>query len=76
MTKQEILDGLEGLKELTNTNGKITIDALKAGISGLEEPTPKPLPKVEEKEPDQEPEEVAMTAVPKAPRKPYKRRSK
>lgn len=37
MTKQEILDGLEGLKDMVNHVGKQTIDALKAGVSGLEE---------------------------------------
>lgn len=44
MTKQEILDGLEGLKDLVNHIGKSQIDALKAGVVGLEEPSyPVPL---------------------------------
>lgn len=38
MTKQEILDGLEGLKDLVNNNGKAQLDALKASVMGLEEP--------------------------------------
>jgi len=38
MTKQEILDALEGLKDYVNDHGKRQIDALKGGIMGLEEP--------------------------------------
>lgn len=48
MTKQQILEALEGLKELTNDNGKRTIDAVKAGIHFLQEepeaPGPQPEP--------------------------------
>lgn len=38
MTKQEILDSLEGLKDLTNDSGKRTIDGIKAAVMGLLEP--------------------------------------
>lgn len=36
MTKQEILDGLEGLKDMVNHVGKQAIDAIKAGVMGLQ----------------------------------------
>lgn len=66
MNKQQILEALEGLKELTNDNGKRTIDAVKAGIHFLQEeaqvaqpepprrfePVPEPAPVPE---PDPEP---------------------
>lgn len=38
MTKQQILEALEGLKELTNDHGKREIGAIKAGVELLEEP--------------------------------------
>lgn len=37
MNKQQILEALEGLKELTNDSGKRTVDAVKAGIAFLQE---------------------------------------
>lgn len=40
MTKQQILDTLESLKELTNDTGKQTIDSVKASIHALQEPEP------------------------------------
>lgn len=65
MTKQEILDALESMKEMTNDSGKRSLDAIKAGVRGLLElPEPvhqertlvepileeeKPAPKVEKK---------------------------
>jgi hypothetical protein len=51
MTKQEILDVLEALKELTNDTGKQTIDSVKAAVQFLREPVP-----IEEKPPVPEPE--------------------
>jgi len=35
MTKDEILSALEGLKELTNDNGKRQIDGIKAAVQAL-----------------------------------------
>lgn len=35
MTKQEVLDGLDGLKDLLNDGGKAQVEGLKAGVRGL-----------------------------------------
>lgn len=35
MTKQEIIDALEGLKDFINDNGKRSIDSLKTAVAGL-----------------------------------------
>ncbi len=35
MTKQEVLDALEALKEMTNDSGKQALDAIKAGVVRL-----------------------------------------
>lgn len=53
MTKQQILDGLEGLKELINANGKIQIDGLKAAIMMLEEVIPEMVQKEVEAQEDE-----------------------
>lgn len=37
MTKQQILEALEGLKEFTNDHGKREIDAIRAGVQLLHE---------------------------------------
>ena len=78
MTKQEILDGLEGLKDMVNNNGKVQIDALKAGVTGLLEPEPlreiEPEPVAEEKALDPEP--IVAPKKERTKPKPYKRRSK
>lgn len=45
MTKQEILNGLEGLKDMVNYNGRAAIDALKVAVMGLMELPPiQPVP--------------------------------
>lgn len=64
MTKQQILDTLEALKELTNDTGKQTIDSVKASIHHLHEQPPitlvpivaPPPPKTEEPKPKPEQE--------------------
>jgi hypothetical protein len=38
MNKQEVLDGLEGLKDLTNDSGKKAVESLKAAVGKLTEP--------------------------------------
>ncbi len=35
MTKEELLGGLEGLKELVNDGGKVQIEGLKAAVREL-----------------------------------------
>lgn len=40
MTKQEILDSLEGLKDYVNDTGKRSIDGIKAAVSALQESPP------------------------------------
>lgn len=40
MTKQEILDSLEGLKDYVNDTGKRSIDGIKAAVSTLQESPP------------------------------------
>lgn len=56
MTKQQILDTLESLKELTNDTGKQTIDSVKASIHVLQEPEPAPPVPVPEEAPLPAPE--------------------
>lgn len=61
MTKQEILDGLEALKDSTNNAGKLSIDGIKAAIFAWPEAPPlqpeglpeaPPEPEVREPEPE------------------------
>ena len=67
MTKQQILDALEGLKDLTNDSGKREIDAVKAGILFLQEDPEQRWP-VKEREADKaaepEPIEAAVEETP------------
>lgn len=82
MTKQDILDGLEALKDLVNVNGKVQLDNLKAGVMGLEERVPDPPAVVTVDEalsawaPEPTPEPKPEPKKPRAKSKPYKRRSK
>lgn len=81
MTKDEILNALEGLKELTNDNGKREIDSIKAGIAQWVLVENKPveswemlaetLDTIENPPPAHE----VIEEAPKQKRKPYKRRS-
>ncbi len=75
MTKQEILDALEGLKDSTNHAGKQSIDGIKAGVRALLEPGPdiavKPTPPILADTVQEEPwkplnEPEAKRATPKA----------
>lgn len=49
MTKLEILEALESLKDFVNSTCKPILDALKVAVMKLEEPAPPKEPKVEEK---------------------------
>lgn len=71
MNKQQILEALEGLKELTNDSGKRTIDAVKAGIAFLQEEhsvEPEP-PRRFEPEPEPQPE---LTPEPEPPKEVFR----
>jgi outer membrane biosynthesis protein TonB len=81
MTKQEILDRLEELKDFVNENGKGRIERIKEGIFVLLEPEPpkvevkpepEPVPAPEptpEPEPEVEPEPPAKEEVHAKPEK-------
>lgn len=84
MTLDEILSGLEGLKDFVNDHQKPHIDALKAGVKALVEKVEPPVvqeAEVVESKPEVPQEEVKEESkedfAPKnvVKRKPYKRRS-
>lgn len=68
MTKQQILEALEGLKELTNDNGKRVIDAVKAGVHFLQEEPETRWPAKEEEKP--QPPEAEPEVKEEAPSEP------
>ena len=58
MTKQEVLDALESLKDLTNHTGKQSIDGIKAGITmNLLDRDAAIVPSEPEVKPEEEPQE-------------------
>lgn len=80
MTLDEILSGLEGLKDFVNDHQKPHIDALKAGVRALVEKVEAPVvqeAEVVESKPEVPQEEVKEDFSPKnvVKRKPYKRRA-
>ncbi len=61
MTKEEILNALEGLKDFVNHVGKQSIDSIKAGVRGLAEPPVVPAEAYYAPEPVADTEEVHLT---------------
>lgn len=74
MTKDHILEALEGLKDFVNASGKQAIDAIKAGVHVLQEAPPQELIETNGDEPavvhiDEPEEAIAVEAKPKMRRK-------
>lgn len=68
MTKDEIVAGLEGLKDLVNDNGKRSLDVLKAAVKTLDVREAKPAEEVVPESyqvPEEEPVKPEPSFVPK-----------